>query len=55
VPLAQMAAPRGYIILSGLLPAHASAALAAYRPQRATLARRVVLDGWVTLVLRKRA
>jgi ribosomal protein L11 methyltransferase len=53
-PLARIVAPRGYIILSGLLPAHASAALAAYRTQRATLARRVVLDGWVTLVLRKR-
>jgi ribosomal protein L11 methyltransferase len=54
-PLARIAAPHGNIVLSGLLPAHASAALAAYRTQRLMLARRVVLDGWVTLVLRKRA
>jgi ribosomal protein L11 methyltransferase len=54
-PLARIAAPHGNIVLSGLLPAHASAALAAYRTQRLKLARRVVLDGWVTLVLRKRA
>jgi ribosomal protein L11 methyltransferase len=54
-PLARIAAPHGQIVLSGLLPAHASAALAAYRTQRFTLAQRVVLDGWVTLVLRKRA
>ena len=54
-PLARLVAPRGHIVLSGLLPAHANAALAAYRMQRLTLERRIVLDGWATLVLRKQA
>jgi ribosomal protein L11 methyltransferase len=54
-PLARLVGPRGRVVLSGLLPSHANAALAAYRTQRLTLERRIVLDGWATLVLRKRA
>jgi ribosomal protein L11 methyltransferase len=50
-PLSRLVAPRGRVILSGLPPAHANAALAAYRTQRLMLERRIVLDGWVTLVL----
>ncbi len=41
------------IVLSGLLPAHANAALAIYRAQGLVLERRIPLDGWITLVLRK--
>ena len=58
-PLKQMATPmagllgsNGHVILSGLLAAHASTALAAYRARGLVLERRIPLDGWVTLVLR---
>jgi ribosomal protein L11 methyltransferase len=53
VPVAQLAAPGARVILSGLLPSHANAALAAYRAQGLVLERRVPLDGWMTLVLRR--
>ncbi|HWF95751.1 MAG TPA: 50S ribosomal protein L11 methyltransferase [Xanthobacteraceae bacterium] len=58
-PLKRMATPmagrlgsNGRVILSGLLAAHARAALAAYRARGLVLERRIPLDGWVTLVLR---
>jgi ribosomal protein L11 methyltransferase len=51
-PLARLIAPGGRIVLSGLLTAHASAALAAYRPHGLALERRIVLENWTTLVLR---
>jgi ribosomal protein L11 methyltransferase len=44
-------APGGRIVLSGILNAQANAALAAYRPLM--LERRIALDGWTTLVLRR--
>ena len=52
-PIRRLTAPRGRIVLSGLLPSHANAALAAYRAQGLMLERRVPLDGWMTLVLRR--
>jgi ribosomal protein L11 methyltransferase len=52
-PLARLAAPGARVVLSGLLPGHANAALAAYRAQGLTLEKRVPLDGWMTLVLRR--
>lgn len=52
-PLARLLAPSGRVVLSGLLAAHANAALAAYRAQGLTLQRRIVLEGWVTLVMRR--
>jgi ribosomal protein L11 methyltransferase len=57
-PLKRMAASlarlaRGRLILSGLLTAQENAALAAYRAQGFWLERRMVLDGWVTLVLHR--
>jgi ribosomal protein L11 methyltransferase len=52
-PMAGLLAPRGRVVLSGLLASHAPAALAAYRAQGLVLERRIVLEGWVTLVLRK--
>jgi ribosomal protein L11 methyltransferase len=53
VPLRRLAARRARIMLSGLLPSHANAALAIYRAQGFALERRIPLDGWVTLVLRR--
>jgi ribosomal protein L11 methyltransferase len=49
--LARLIAPAGAVVLSGLLPAHENAALAAYRAQGLYLRRRIMLEGWVTLVL----
>jgi len=45
----------GYLILSGLLAAQESAALASYRAQGLVLVHRIHLDGWVTLVLLARS
>jgi ribosomal protein L11 methyltransferase len=53
-PLARLTAPGARVVLSGLLTAQANAALAAYRIQGLTLERRIPLDGWTTLVLRRR-
>lgn len=50
-PLRQLIGPGGRIILSGILSSQASAALSAYRPL--VLERRIDLDGWTTLVLRR--
>jgi ribosomal protein L11 methyltransferase len=52
-PIGAMVAPGGIVVLSGLLPAQANAALAAYRAHGLVLARRIPLDGWATLVLRR--
>ena len=50
-PLRKHAAPGARIVLSGLLPAQANAALSAYRAQGLYLARRTDIEGWSTLVL----
>jgi ribosomal protein L11 methyltransferase len=55
VPLARKCAPGGALVLSGLLPAQANAALAAYRAQGLVLRRRLDLEGWTTLVLARPA
>lgn len=52
-PMARLLAPGGRAVLSGLLAAQASAALATYRACGLALERRIVLDGWATLVLRR--
>jgi ribosomal protein L11 methyltransferase len=52
-PIARVLAPRGRVILAGLLPSHANAACAAYRTQGLVLERRLLVDGWVTLMLRR--
>ena len=48
--MVRLLAPGAHVVLSGLLTAHANAALAAYRVHGLVLKRRVVLDGWATLV-----
>jgi ribosomal protein L11 methyltransferase len=50
-PIRRLAAPGAYVVLSGLLPTQANAALAAYRAHGFVLARRIPLDGWMTLLL----
>jgi ribosomal protein L11 methyltransferase len=52
-PMAGLTAPGCRVILSGLLTSQASAALAAYRQHGLVLERRVELEGWSTLVLRR--
>jgi ribosomal protein L11 methyltransferase len=51
-PMRRLVGANGYVVLSGLLPAQANAALAAYRARGLVLAHRITLDGWATLVLR---
>ena len=51
-PVARLLAPGARVVLSGLLATQANAALSAYRAQGLALERRIVLDGWATLVLR---
>jgi ribosomal protein L11 methyltransferase len=50
-PMARLVGPGGRLVLSGLLPAQAGAALAVYRLQGLALERRITLAGWATLVL----
>jgi ribosomal protein L11 methyltransferase len=52
-PIATLAAPGAFVVLSGLLPSQANAALAAYRAHGLVLERRIPLEGWMTLVLRR--
>ena len=52
-PLARLTARHGTVVLSGLLREHGNAALAAYRAQGLALERRIPLDEWTTLVLRR--
>jgi ribosomal protein L11 methyltransferase len=51
-PLRAIVAPRGRVVVSGVLKSQANAALAAYR--KFTLERRIDLEGWTTLVLRRK-
>ena len=50
-PMRPLLAPGASVILSGLLASQENAALAAYRPHGLTLARRIPLGEWVTLLL----
>jgi ribosomal protein L11 methyltransferase len=52
-PLTRIVAPHGRIILSGLLNTQANAARAAYSNFK--LERRIMLEGWTTLVLKHRS
>ena len=52
VPVKRLTARSAHVVLSGLLPAQANAALAIYRAQGLVLERQIVLEGWATLVLR---
>src|SRR5262245_58331555 len=54
VPLRRLTVPGARIVLSGLMPSHANAALASYRAQGLVLEKRLALDGWVTLVMHRK-
>ena len=54
-PIARLVTPGGHIVLSGLLEAQAGPALGAYLPHGLRLSRRIPLDGWITLVLERKA
>ncbi|MCW5700229.1 MAG: 50S ribosomal protein L11 methyltransferase [Rhodospirillales bacterium] len=51
--LAALITPGGVVILSGFVAGDGGRILAAYRSQGMILARRITIDGWQTLVLRK--
>jgi len=53
-PLSNRLAPGGAVILSGLLAHQENAVRNAYREQGLFLWRRVALDGWHTLIMRRR-
>jgi ribosomal protein L11 methyltransferase len=50
-PIFRVAAPGACVVVSGLLPSQANAALTAYRALGLVLERRILIDGWITLVL----
>jgi ribosomal protein L11 methyltransferase len=50
-PVRGLLAPRATVVLSGLIPAQANAALSAWRDQGMVLRRRDTIDNWVTLTL----
>jgi ribosomal protein L11 methyltransferase len=51
--LARQLVPEGHLVLSGLLPGHDRAVIAAYRGQGLSLIRRMQIEGWVTLTMRR--
>lgn len=51
-PMRALLGARAHVVLSGLLATQENAALAAYRPHRLALVRRIPLGEWVTLILR---
>jgi ribosomal protein L11 methyltransferase len=55
MPIARHLAPGGRVVLSGLLRNQAVAALAPYIARGLMLKQRIPLEGWMTLVLERRA
>jgi ribosomal protein L11 methyltransferase len=55
VPIRRLTAPGARVVLSGLLPAQGNAVISIYRAQGLALERRIVLDGWITLVMHRKA
>ena len=51
----RVVAPGGTVILSGLLPAQRARIVATYRGTGLVLARSMIVEGWLTLVLRRPA
>jgi ribosomal protein L11 methylase PrmA len=54
-PIARNLAPGGQVVLSGLLRGQAGAALAPYIARGLMLRQRIPLEGWMTLVLERKA
>ncbi|WP_315838075.1 50S ribosomal protein L11 methyltransferase [Bradyrhizobium prioriisuperbiae] len=52
-PMAQHLAPSAHVILSGLLPHQANGVIAAYRASGLVLVKRLQLEGWTSLLMRR--
>lgn len=52
-PTVPLVAPGAWVVLSGLLPAQANAALALWRARGFSMCRRLGIDGWTTLILQR--
>ena len=52
-PMMKLTARGAHLVLSGLLPSQANAVLVAYGRHGSVLERQILLDGWMTLVLRR--
>ena len=52
-PMARHLAPSALLILSGLLPHQAQSVIAAYRARGLNLERRIQIEGWSSLLLRR--
>lgn len=52
-PMAAHLAPSAMIILSGLLPHHANAVIAAYRARGLVLLRQLKIEGWSSLLMQR--
>jgi len=52
-PMSRHLAPGAYVILSGLLPHQANSVVSAYRSNGLVLVKRLQLDGWSSLLMRK--
>ena len=52
-PMARHLASSALVILSGLLPHQAQSVIAAYRARGLVLERRIQIEGWSSLLLRK--
>jgi ribosomal protein L11 methyltransferase len=52
-PMTRHLAPKAYVILSGLLPHQADSVIAAYRANGLRLVRRLHLDGWTSVLMRR--
>ena len=50
-PMRPLLARKARVVLSGLLPQQANAAIAAYRAQGLTLMARITCENWTTLVM----
>ncbi len=51
--IARLTTPRAEIILSGLIARDVAGIVAAYRTQGTAMARRIDIDGWATLLMRR--
>jgi ribosomal protein L11 methyltransferase len=51
--LVRLVAPGGTVVLSGIIPPHANLVISAYRSRGLRLVERQLIEGWVTLTMRR--
>ena len=51
--LVRLVAPGGTVVLSGIIPPHANMVISAYRARGLRLVSRQLIEGWVTLTMRR--